>query len=192
MTTQANVVDLTSKQSELKATAKALYHAIAKLTKVENITKVLLGELSRSVLAYHLEGGHDIGIVNRLLAGLSPTNRKVAKQYLCYFLPHAFDEETYTFGKMFQKEDKRTNKYLAIGSFLDASPDNNIWTWAEEHITIEAKAPDYAKQVTSAVTKALKNGVAKDGVIGAMLAGGVTIGDLISALEAMETQAKSA
>jgi hypothetical protein len=125
------------------------------------------------------------------MAVLSPVNKKTARLFFCYFLPYVFDQETCTFGKMIQKEAKRDKLLLAIGSFIH-EPENDIWSWAEEHIQMDVKPANYALNVTKAVEKAIKHEVDKGDILKAMLAGGVTIGDVLSALEAMETEAKKA
>jgi hypothetical protein len=174
---------------------KTLLLKVSKLGKVETVTKSLLSELSRSILSYHLNGGHDVRIVNKLLSVLSPVNMRAARLYFRNFLPYRFNEETNQFGGLILKEAKKETHYLAIGSFLH-DPENDIWSWSEEHIKIDEKPVNYAGKVTSAVKKALEQSVDKDSIIKAVLEGGVTVADLIKGLEAIamleETAVKKA
>jgi hypothetical protein len=171
---------------------KELLHKVSKLGKVENVTRSLLSELSRSILAYHLDGGHDVRIVNKLLSVLTPVNMKAARLYFRNFLPYRFNEETNCFGGLILKEAKKETHYLAIGSFLH-DPENNIWSWSEEHIKIDEKPVNYEGKVTSAVKKALEQQVDKGSILKAVLDGGITIADLIAGLDAMvEVEEKKA
>ncbi len=166
---------------------KALYAVINRLAKTERVTKELLGKLSRDILSLHLQEGesqHDVRVINKLLSVLTPVNRKVMAKFGEYFLPYQFDAETCTFGKLFLKDAKKERCYLAMGSFL-AEPDNNVWTWQEEHINIEAKPANYAGDVTKAIAKALKHEVAKGDLIRAIFDGGITADDLLEVMGAM-------
>lgn len=157
---------------------------VSKLGKTESVSKRLLSELSRSILAYHLGGGHDVRIVNKLFTVLSPMNFKTARLYFRNFLPYKFNEETNQFGGLILKEAKRENLYLAIGSFLN-DQENDIWSWSEEHIKVEQKPVNYASKVTASIKKALEHQVDKGDILKAVLDGGLSMEDLIKGLEAI-------
>lgn len=167
---------------------RELLTKVSRLGKTENVSKTLLSELSRSILSYHLNGGHDVRIVNKLLTVLSPVNMKVARLYFKYFLPYRFNDETNQFGGLILKEAKKEQLYLAMGSFLhDAA--NDIWSWEKNHITIDEKpAINYAKKVTSTIKTALEHQVDKGDILKAVLDGGLSMEDLIKGLEAIASE----
>lgn len=180
----------TTNQTAAQTTAlanqvKALYSTIARLSKAEAITKTTLGELSRTVLQYHSDGGHDVGVVNRLLSALSPVNLRAARIFFKAHMPYAFDEESNTFGKLVKKEAIREGRYYAMAEFLKDEA-NTIWTWQAANIDMEKATPNYAGMITKAVEKALKHDTDKGAIIKAMFDGGVTPDDLIAILSQME------
>lgn len=185
-----------------------LMRRITTLGKNEAVTKQLLGELSREVLSIHLPvtntdiGGincygftiHNVNVVNKLLSVLSPVNKRVARIFFINFLPYTFDSETNTFGKMLKKDSARDTKHLAIASFLHEA-DNNIWTYQEEHINMEAKPVDYSAKISKTIASALKadkGGMSASEVLQAVFAGGVSVADVIAMLEVVDNQAKAA
>ena len=166
---------------------------LAKLHNSERITKAILGNLSRLLLEQmHFDG--DIQPVNRLLQVLTPMNRKTAVLFFQHFTGHHYSEKDETFGK--RDKGNYAKKQAAAVEFL-ADEANNIWTWAQTNVQMEAK-PFELKKVTQFVERALKKaeeaGFTQADVIKAMLAGGLEIDALAGVLESMvpENQEKQA
>ena len=140
---------------------KTINEQIELLAKSEKITKALLGELSRTILAYvYLTG--DVTPVNRLLEVLTPMNKRTAVLYFKEFLAFRFNDDTMSFKK---KDKKVFDKKNAIVVEFLLDDDNNIWTWAEDNVKIEAKEVDWAKRLTSDFKKALEDGFAVDDIM---------------------------
>lgn len=114
---------------------------LAALQGAEKITKTVLAELSREVLAA-VHKTEDSSYINRLMVVLTPVNRKVVILFFKAFSGFTFKQEE----QMFSKKDKKQYdaKEQAAIEFLD-DPHNNIWTWAERAVEVEAKAFDIEK-----------------------------------------------
>ncbi|QDP53372.1 MAG: hypothetical protein Unbinned6805contig1000_34 [Prokaryotic dsDNA virus sp.] len=134
---------------------------IEKLAKSEKVTKALLSELSRTILAYVYSSG-DVTPVNRLLYVLTPMNKRTAIVYFKAFLSWRFDADLATFTKKnkktFEQKQKATEIFL-----LEES--NNIFTWSEDNIDIEPKKVDWNKRLTNDFKKALEDGMTVDQVL---------------------------
>ena len=134
-------------------TVEAVNSKIVKLGKAEKVTKALLGELSRDLLAYvAVQESWDVAAINRLLAVLTPINKKTAVLFFSHFLPFSFNKDEGNFGAMAKNKEKKAKdkeeSLAKVGVFL-ADEDNNIWTYAEENIKVEQKPVDYAAKITS-------------------------------------------
>lgn len=115
---------------------KAFNAAITSLTKAEKITKATLQDLSRTVLEAH-HATQDISYINKLVACLSPMNKRVAILYFKEFSGFNFDSDELSFGKKNKKGyDEAQQKAV---EFLE-DPNNNIWSWAARNVEVEAKA----------------------------------------------------
>lgn len=161
---------------------------IATIAGAEKITKKVLGELSREMLDYIVtDESWDSDAINRLLAVLTPMNKRIAIIYFSHFTPFIVDEHGVFGGMPKSKKDKAKRKLecsKAVTEFL-VNEDANIWSWAEEHVKIEAKDVDWAKRVTSAITSAMsddKGGLGLPEVMGAVLAAGLSAADITAAL----------
>lgn len=162
---------------------------IAKIGEVrasEKVTKAKLAELSREILQYVIiDDSADIDVVNRLIAVLTPVNKKVAIEFFRYHLPWNFDNEEKRFGKKTKGEKIRVEKRARVDEFI-INEANTIWTWAENHIQVEKKEINYADRVTTAVKRALEKGhLSKDQVLDAMVKGGIEARDIVDMLEDM-------
>lgn len=159
--------------------------SINSLQKAEKTTRTELLSLSRSVLeATHATG--DIGYVNRILAVLTPVNRKVAIEYFKAFTGFRFDAEAKQFTKKNKKQYEEAQQ--ACADFLE-DPLNNIWSWAERNIEIESKEFDQErlnKTVESLLKKADKNGFKPADVLKAMMQHGVTVDTLVDFMGTIE------
>lgn len=125
------------------------------IAQAETVTKRELLALSRTVLEFVHETG-DIGPVNRLLAVLTPVNKKVAKLFFVHFTGFHFDDTSMLFLKKSKK--RYADALVAYREFI-ADPHNNIWTWAARHVEVEAK-PFTSDKVKAYMTKALKDAAA--------------------------------
>lgn len=159
---------------------------LATLGKSEKVTKELLRDLSRNVLAVHHQT-QDVSYINKLIAVLTPMNRKVATLFFAEFSGFRQTEG------VFVKKDKANYDKAAEAAivFLD-DPMNNIWSWAEREVQVEKKEFDI-KQVTAAVErfnkKATDNGLTQADVLRAILAAGFEVETLLTVMGEMETKA---
>src|SRR5690606_25693637 len=124
----------------------------------ERITKEKLKDMSRYVLE-QLHTCEDIRNVNALLRVLTPVNRKVAILYFKHFGGFKWSDDHNEFTV---KAKNRYDKVRALAQEFLEDPLNNIWTWAERNIEVEAKPLDL-KDVTKAVERYLKK-ADKDGI----------------------------
>ena len=155
---------------------KIINEKIETLANAEKITKVVLSELSRELLAYVLIDGKevdgelvpsfDIQPVNKVLRVLTPMNRRVATMFFTTLLPFKFDDATNSFTKM-NKANQVENATLAVEIALtdDAF---DIWVWAENNVKIEPKEVDWNKKLTADMVKALEAGLTGDDILNIM------------------------
>lgn len=161
------------------------------LQKAEKITKKVLAELSREVLVQiHFDG--DIQPINRLIDVLTPMNRKIAILFFQHFAGHHYMEKDGRFGK----KDKNTYaKKLELATEFMADEANNIWTWAAEHVQIEAK-PFELKKVTQFIERSLKkaeeSGISQADVFRSIIAGGLEMETIMEVLNVMAEEDKKA
>lgn len=157
---------------------------IEALAKAETVTKVELAAASRELLHY-VPDTNDIGMVNRLLAVLTRNNYRVAALFFAAFLPWKFDDEAGMFAGKVKGEQKIANKLAAAKAFL-AKEENNIWTWAEREVKIEARTKNYQAQIANLVTRALndeKQAISAAAVVAGVILGGVKMEDLMAAID---------
>ena len=152
----------------------------------EKITKVELSAISRELLFYVPES-KDIDAVNRLLNVLTPMNYRTAQLFFANFLPWVWDEKNNRFAAMSKGDKAVTAKLANIKEFLE-EPHNDIWLWAERNIKLETKKTPFDERIQALVGKALKgekgvDPIGKREIIMAVMAGGVSAGDLINMME---------
>lgn len=159
---------------------KAFDKALRSIKRSESITKEVLRDTSRTVLeAVHATG--DIGFVNRLIAILSPMNRKTAILYFAHFTGFSHDSVTGLFTKKSAKRYDEAHK-LAL-EFLE-DPHQNIWTWAERNIEVERKEFTVDK-VSDVVKRAIKKNISQADILKAVLASGIELEALIEVMGAI-------
>ncbi len=140
----------------------SVYSMLEEFLGAEKITRDTLKQLSRDLLVY-VPDSHDVDIVNRLITGATPVNRKALIMFFKEFLPWEAEmngDEFSRFGKMIQGDKKVAKKMASISEFLE-DENNNFWTWAERHVKVD-KVPDYLAQVERAIENALKGNEKKD------------------------------
>ncbi len=175
------------------ATIEIINGKITLLAENERITKGLLSELSREVLELVLidegkdtgKGTEDSRTINELINVLTPVNKRAAIVFFKHFAPFisATNEQGEWTG--FGKKDKKNwdDKVKQVKEFL-ADPHNNLWTWADRNIEVEAKPYNVAK-VTKEIEKALKKANKAD-VIRAIMAGGLELADILEVMAPAE------
>lgn len=108
------------------------------LAKAESTVRETLNPLSRSVLeAVHAT--ENIGYVNKLLAALSPVNRKAAVVFYKHFSGFHYDDATASFTKKSKKRYEQA--FNDARAFLE-DPLNNLFSWADRHVEVEQKPFD--------------------------------------------------
>ena len=152
------------------------------LAQAESITRRELRDVSRSILtAIHCT--EDSAFLNRLIGVLTPVNKRTMVLFLKHFSGFHYDEKI----EMFTKKNKPTYEKAAIAAseFL-AEPHNNIWTWAEKHVEVEAKefsVDTLTKYVESFLKKAAKNDVSQADVFRAILKAGLTMDTVLDMMD---------
>jgi len=151
----------------------------------ERITKPAVAELSTMLLTQiHFDG--DIQPINRFLSVLTPMNCRTAVLFFQAFAGFLYSEKSGTFGK----KDKAAYEQKH-NAWLKESEDEhfNLWTWAEREVKLEVK-PFTLDKVTSFISGALKKadkaGIKHVDVIKAILAGGLSVEDLIETLQVLD------
>lgn len=161
--------------------------SLALLKDSESITRRELKGLSRSLLeALHGKDGllyGDIQYINALLLVLTPVNRKVAIKFFEHFAGFHYDEGLAVFTKKSKKRGAEAQEEALL--FLQ-DPNNNIWSWAERNIQVEAK-PFTDEKLTTYIEGAIKK-MAGDQVrvLRAVFAAGITPDALIVAMQQTE------
>lgn len=161
--------------------------SLALLKDSESVTRRELKALSRSLLeALHGKDGQlygDIQYVNATLKVLSPVNRKVAVKFFEHFAGFHYDEALAIFTKKSKKRGVEAQE--AAIEFLQ-DPNNNIWSWAERNIQVEAK-PYTDEKLTAYIESAIKK-MAGDQVrvLKAVFAAGISPDALIVAMQQTE------
>lgn len=157
----------------------------------ERVTKAELSAISRELLEYiAIDQSDDIDAVNRLFSALTPMNLKTAGLFFSHFLPWKFDKDAVSFGKKFKGKDAVAKAYDKIVECL-ADETFNVWTWAHANVRMEKAKPDYVKNITKNVSKALndeENPAQVNDIIEAVMKGGVSVRDLINLMHDIEDQ----
>ena len=149
-------------------TIKAINNNIDKIVKSERITKVIFALLSRDILEYiylpNQNGivSEDISPVNRLLKALTPANQAIAILFFKNFLAWRYDDVAECFTKKNKKQYEDKLSYVEL--FL-TDPDNNIWTWAANNVTVEAKEIDWSARLERDFKKAFESGISIDEIV---------------------------
>ena len=160
---------------------------IEKLKGAERITKDMLRDMSRYVLE-QLHTCEDIRNVNALIRVLTPMNRKVAILYFKAFGGFKWSDEHNEFTVKAKARYDVARK--TAQEFLD-DPLNNIWTWAERNVQVEQKPLDLkhlTKTVENYLAKAEKEGVNKNEVFKAIIAGGLDMESLLDIMKEVAEQ----
>lgn len=168
-----------------EAFAKLFEAAIIAIAGAEKVTKATLQTLSRDILTAHHET-QDVGFINRLIGVLSPVNRKVAVLYFETFSGFKYNAEK----KEFTSKNKKTydDALKASLAFLE-DPLNNIWSWADREVAVEAKEFDLArlkKSCESLVKKVKDNQLPEMAILENLLEAGLSMDTLIGLMAKIE------
>lgn len=172
-----------------KVFEKTFNASIRKLTASEGISKDMLKALSRSVIEAHHATGNN-GYINKLIAVLSPMNKKACIVFFKHFSGYHYDEEACLFvGKRKKRYDAAHKESM---EFLQ-DPNNNLWSWAERHIEVEQKPfnpesfkASFKKSFEMNLQKARDNGISQSDMLKLVLQAGVEINTLIDLMGEME------
>lgn len=179
-----------------------LVKKIQKLAKAENVSKALLGELSRELLANVIET-KDVRAINMLLGDnkgkgfiLSPVNWRFACKYFLHFLPFTsnYDEIKDCINKggnrsalVFKKisPKKWDKKVEEIQAWL-ADEQNDIWVWSNS-VEIDDPKVNYAGRITKNVKAAQeKGGLDAIAIMQAVVDAGIDVEVLMRAIAEVE------
>lgn len=158
------------------------------LQQSEKITKATLLTLSRDLLLLlHTQNTKqgDIGYINRVINVLTPVNRRAFLAFCKEFTGFILNED----GTMFLKKSKKHYEEVAERAIEWLNdPHNNIWTWSETRLTVEAVPTpfnaEYVKKQTAALLKkADKAGMSQAELMGAIFDAGFTIDSIMLMLE---------
>ncbi len=163
----------------------------------EQITKRELRDQSR-VLLSSLHGldadpllTGDIQFINQLIGVLTPVNKKVAVLFFTHFAGFHMDPALGTFTK---KSAKRYTEAKEAAAALLADPNQNIWTWADREVHVEAK-PFTLTKVTTFIEGALKKApgvnLTQADILRAVFAGGITPATIMQVVDQMAADAKA-
>jgi hypothetical protein len=162
--------------------------AIEALGAAEKITKETLKVWANKVIeATHATG--QTAYMNKLIAVLTPVNKKVSILFLGHFTGYRYDEKEMSF---LNKDKKKYAQALIDWEKFSADPLNNIWVWADRHIEVAHKpfTLDDVSVKTSRIWKdAHAAGLTNGDIIRAMLSAKdkdkavvFTLDDIVSAL----------
>jgi hypothetical protein len=161
---------------------------IRALQESERVTKSTLGFLSRDVLeALHTEESKtfgDIQYVNRLLAVLSPMNKKTFIKFIQELGGFLFNEKDGVFTK---KDKVLYSEKRTIAMALLADANWNIWVYSQDW-SPEGKPytlDKISESVKTIFKKAEKNGLKRADVIKAILAGGIEAEEMLALMDAV-------
>lgn len=171
---------------------KKFASAVKALANREKLSRDVIAVLSRETLeATHATG--DVQFMNKLIDCLSPMNKKTMRLFFKEFSGFMYDDTSLMFTKKSKKKYEEAHAKAIM--FLE-DPHNNLWTWAERHVEVEAKAfnlEDVSEAFNRFVKKAEKNNLTQKDVLKAILKNGVdavTLVDLIGELFPEEVDVK--
>lgn len=168
---------------------------IAEIIKGEATLSKLLATASRDLLAYVPETG-DIGMVNRLLEGLSKANRNHAFVFFKTFLEWNVSEKGLFTSKLTGK--RRTLNIESERAKFLANAENDLWTWekARRVMPVRTEAQKRESQINR-ITTDIKKGLTEikmspADILRIITEAGVTIEEIVRLADVMKTEAETA
>lgn len=159
--------------------------SIRSLAGAEKKTKELVRQLSRDVLEAHHETG-DVAFINKFVSVLTPMNKRTAVLFFKAFSGHV--EKDGIFGS---KDKKHYEEKVEASRLFLEDPLNNMWSWAEVHVQMEAKPLDlnaFNKRMGQLLKKADEAEIPHAEVVKAILANGITVHEIMALLGEMGEQ----
>lgn len=167
---------------------------IVEITKGEATLSKLLATASRDLLAYVPDTG-DIGMVNRLLEGLSKANRNHAFVFFKTFLEWDISEADLFTSKMTGK--RRTLNIESERAKFLADANANLWTWERARRVMPVRT-DAEKRETAVkrITNDIKKGLTEvkmtpADILRIITEAGVTIEEIVRLADVMKTEAEA-
>ena len=167
-------------------TEASLVSSMEKLFEAEKITKKLLGELSRTLLAHAIQH-KDCRLVNKLATSpnLTKTHRDACQLYFKAMMPFSTEkvgEEKHALTSFKEFSVKKFNSKSDCGSeALEAwlgDESSNIWTWYSSNVQMEKKPIDFTKKIGNDVKKAIEAGMTSSEIMKAVIEAGVNASDV--------------
>ena len=121
--------------ADVKAFDVEFNNAVEQIGASEKITKSLL-KVYASLAVQAVHQFQNPAYLNKLLAALTPVNKKVFTEFALYFAGYSFDKDSQAF------TTKSKKRYIEAKARWDAfceDPLNNLWVWADRHGTWERK-----------------------------------------------------
>jgi hypothetical protein len=166
---------------------------IAEIIKGEATLSKLLAAASRDLLMYVPETG-DIGMVNRLLDGLSKANRNHAFIFFKTFLEWDVSEAGLFTTKMTGK--RRSLSIEAERAKFLAAEANNLWTWERARRVLPKPTDAQVKErVINRIANDVKKGLTEVklspmDILRIISEAGVTIGEIVRLADVMKSEAE--
>lgn len=165
----------------------------------EKVSKAELQTLANDTVEMtHVSG--QIVYMNKVMAVLSPFNKRLAKTFFLYFAGYHYDEKTNLFDK---KSSKRYPEALKRWNTFKEDPLNNIWTFSRD---IKVEAPpltigDVGKRMSTLWSAGHRANISNVDMLKAMLTAtqptkgkkdipklAFTLGDVIDALQSLDVE----
>lgn len=158
---------------------------VARLGRVENMTRELVKNMSREIVHATHETG-DIGYVNQTLNALTLMNRRTLVLFAQEFTGFVYDEKAKAFSQKGNK--KQYAKAKAAFDLAMTDPHFNMWTWAERNVQVERKPLDLDKvsqYIKGVLKKADDEDISQAAILKAVLKGGIEFNTLIDVMKDM-------
>lgn len=158
---------------------------VARLGRVENMTRELVKNMSREIVHATHETG-DIGYVNQTLNALTLMNRRTLVLFAQEFTGFVYDEKQKVFSQKGNK--KQYAKAKAAFDLAMTDPHFNMWTWAERNVQVERKPLDLDKvsqYIKGVLKKADDEDISQAAILKAVLKGGIEFNTLIDVMKDM-------
>lgn len=164
---------------------------IARLGRVEGVTKAILKELSRDLLScLHGVGDKsgDIGFINQTISALSPVNKRAFILFTKEHTGFILNDEGTHFTKKSKKHYDAVQAHT-LQCLLD--PHFNVWSWQEKKINMEVEPTPFTiekvqETVTTLLKKATKANISKGDIVAVLFNTGFTVQDILDAMEAKQ------
>lgn len=164
---------------------------IARLGRVEGITKAILKDLSRDLLScLHGNGDKsgDIGFINKTISVLSPVTKRAFILFTKEHTGFILNDDGTCFIKKSKKHYDAAQAHT-LQCLLD--PHFNLWSWQEKKVNMEVEPTPFTiekvqETVTTLLKKATKANISKGDIVAVLFNTGFTVQDILDAMEAKQ------